>query len=221
METPRISLGRMQNPVRGFLHGGAALLAATVGLPLLVIRANSGVTLAGGLVFGIALVALYLTSALYHAIPWGEVWKKRMRRLDHSMIFVLIIGTFTPVALVGLEGKVRIIALVAGWTIAIVGIVHQMLTKTPGMALSIALKATLGWLAVLVIYPLAQSLGMFPVVLLGIGGAVYTVGMVFLVTERPRLWPRVFSYHEVFHILTIVASSFHFVVAYRYLMTAA
>ncbi|GBE23982.1 hemolysin-III related [bacterium BMS3Bbin02] len=87
--------------------------------------------------------------------------------------------------------------------------------------MSIALKATLGWLSVLVMIPLAHTLGITPIILLGIGGAVYTGGMVLLVTERPRLWPRVFSYHEVFHILTIVASVFHFVVAYRYLMPAA
>jgi hemolysin III len=211
----------MQNPVRGFLHGGAALLAAAVGIPLLMMRASSGATIVGGLVFGLALVALYVTSALYHAIPWGTVWKKRMRRLDHSMIFILIVGTFTPVALVGLDGTTRLVALAVGWTIAVVGIVHQIVTKTPGMGLSIALKATLGWLSVLVMIPLAHSLGIMPVVLLAIGGAVYTVGMVLLVTERPRLWPRVFSYHEVFHVLTIVASAFHYAVAYRYLMPAA
>jgi hemolysin III len=171
-------------------------------------------------VFGLALVALYVTSALYHTIPWGTVWKKRMRRLDHSMIFILIVGTFTPVALVGLDGTTRLVALAVGWTIAVIGIVHQIVTKKPGMGLSIALKATLGWLSVLVMIPLAHSLGIVPVVLLAIGGAVYTVGMVLLVTERPRLWPRVFSYHEVFHVLTIVASAFHYAVAYRYLMTA-
>ncbi len=221
MDLPRISLGRMQNPVRGFLHGGAALIAAALGIPLLLMRASSATALIGGLVFGLALVALYVTSALYHTIPWGTVWKRRMRRLDHSMIFVLIVGTFTPVALVGLDGTVRLVALAIGWTIAVVGIVHQIMTKTPGMALSIALKATLGWLSVLVMIPLAHTLGVMPVVLLAIGGAVYTVGMVLLVTERPRLWPRVFSYHELFHVLTIVASTFHFVVAYRYLMVAS
>lgn len=221
MDLYRVSLGRMQNPVRGFLHGGAALVAAAIGIPLLLTKASSGTALAGGLVFGLALVALYVTSALYHAIPWGEVWKRRMRRLDHSMIFILIIGTFTPVALVGLEGTTRLVALVVGWTIAVIGIVHQIVTRTPGEAFSIVLKATLGWLSVLVMIPLAHSLGIMPIVLLGIGGAVYTGGMVLLVTERPRLWPRVFSYHEVFHILTIVASVFHFVVAYRYLMPAA
>lgn len=94
----RITLGRMQNPVRGGLHGAAAL-ASIVGLVNLIVRTADNLPSMWSMVFfGVSLIALYTTSSLYHSVPWNGTWKNRMQRLDHSMIFVLIAGSFTPIA---------------------------------------------------------------------------------------------------------------------------
>lgn len=103
MQAPRWTLGKMQNPVRGFLHGAAAV-AAVAGTVFLVVRAPSWGLRIGVIVFGVALVSLYTTSSLYHAVPWRETWKKRMQRLDHSMVLVLIAGTYTPVVIATFDG---------------------------------------------------------------------------------------------------------------------
>ncbi len=100
----RLTLGKMQNPIRGFLHGGAAV-ATVVGLVFLIIRAwGSAAALVGALVFGLALLVMYTVSSLYHSIPWGKTWKTRLQRVDHSMIYLVVAGTFTPVAIAVLDG---------------------------------------------------------------------------------------------------------------------
>lgn len=214
----RARLGKMTNPVRGFLHGTAAV-ASVVGATLLTVLAKGG---AGNrvslLVFGTSLVSLYTVSSLYHSIPWGPVWKARMRRLDHTMIYVLIAGTFTPIAWIALDGWLRVATLAVQWSIVAVGGAQKAFFPSESRALSVALQTGQGWLALLLLWPLARSLPWTALVMLGAGGILYTVGMVILVTNRPRLWPRVFSYHEVFHILVIAGSSVHFAVIARYLV---
>lgn len=220
LHLPRLTLGKMQNPVRGFLHGTAALVAIAGGI-WLVASAEAPTAVVAATVFALGLVALFSTSSLYHSFPWQEKWKARMQRLDHSMIFVLIAATWTPMALLGLDGWLRWVALVGAWLIALVGIGQQAFFPRENKVFGVVLMTTLGWLAVLVVFPLAQRAGLAPVIWLGIGGAAYTIGLVFLATERPRLWPRIFSYHEVFHILVVVGSVAHFVATKAYLLPLA
>jgi hemolysin III len=217
----RLRLGKMTNPVRGFLHGTAAV-ASVAGAALLPVLAGGG---AGNrislLVFGVSLVTLYTVSSLYHSIPWGPVWKARMRRLDHTMIYILIAGTFTPIAWIALEGWLRVATLVTQWTIAAVGTLHKVFFPRVSRSLSVVLQTVQGWLALFLLWPLARTLPWTALLMLGLGGVFYTVGMVFLVTNRPRLWPRVFSYHEVFHLLVVAGSGVHFAVVARYLVSFA
>jgi len=210
----------MQNPVRGFLHGSAAVLAVA-GSCALVVR---GASLSGRIalaVYGLGLVALYTTSSLYHSIPWRETWKKRMQRLDHAMIFVLIAATFTPIGAIVLDGWIRIASLGIAWLIALSGVGHHMFIRNQRFHLSIGLMVTLGWLSVPLMVPLANRAGLALVVFVAAGGILYTVGMVFVVTQRPRLWPTVFSSHELFHVLVIAASALHFVAVWRYVVPIA
>ena len=214
----RLRLGRMTNPVRGFLHGAAAL-ASMVGATLLTVHADGGVSnRISLLVFGVSLVTLYTVSSLYHSIPWGPAWKARMRRLDHTMIYVLVAGTFTPIAWIALGGWLRWATLGTQWGIVVVGAAQKAFFPDLSRSLSVALQTTQGWLALLLLWPLARALPWTALLMLWIGGIFYTVGMVFLVTNRPRLWPTVFSYHEVFHILVVAGSSLHFAVVARYLV---
>ena len=220
LPVPRWTLGRMQNPVRGFLHGSAAA-AGFVGTIFLLFHAPNWPVRAAVLVFGLAMMALYTTSSLYHSIPWRERWKKRMQRMDHSMIYVLIAGTYTPVAAIVLDPPWNWIVLTMVWGITIGGVVQKgLFPKVPGW-ISVMMSTILGWLGVFFFWPMIQRLGWLPVGIVLAGGLLYTVGMVFLVTNRPRLWPRVFSYHEVFHIMVVSATSLHFLVIWRYVVPLA
>ena len=217
----RVRLGKMTNPVRGFLHGTAAVVFL-IGAALITVLARGGPGVRVSLlVFGVSLVSLYTASCLYHSIPWGPVWKARMRRLDHTMIYVLVAGTFTPIAWIALDGWLRVATLATQWAIVAVGALQKAFFPSVSRSLSVALQTTQGWLAVFLLWPLARTLPWTALFLLMLGGLCYTVGMVFLVTNRPRLWPTVFSYHEVFHILVIAGSSLHFAVVARYLVRFA
>ena len=200
----------MQNPIRGFLHGGAAI-ASLIGLIVLIINtwdiANARL---GALIFGLSLILMYTTSSLYHSIPWSGVWKIRMQRLDHSMIFLVVAGTFTPIAIASLEGANLAIALGSVWGLAALGIVLK--TVLPGTAtwLSVTIQLAMGWSAVFWTPEFYRQLGAGAVILLALGGLCYTVGVVVFLSKRPRLFPRIFSYHELFHVLVITASTLHF-----------
>ena len=216
----RLKLGKMQHPVRGFLHGSAAVAALIGGIALVFHVPTVGGKIAAA-VFGLGMVALYTTSSLYHSVPWRELWHGRMQRLDHSMIFVLIAGTYTPIAWIALEGGLRVATLAVVWGIAAVGIGQQVFFHRANSSFAIALMTTMGWLSLFIMIPLARRAGFVAVALLALGGILYTVGMVFLVTNRPKLWPRVFSYHELFHVMVVAATSMHFVVTWRYVAPLA
>jgi hemolysin III len=207
----------MQNPVRGFLHGGAALASAVGAGALWARGAGGGSGRLALLTFGVSLVALYTTSSLYHSVPWPMAWKRRMQRLDHSMIYVLIAGTSTPMAVIALDGWLRWAAFGASWGIAALGIAQKAFWPGLPDRFSIAAQAAQGWLALPLFVPLADRLPA-PALALALGGGVlYSVGMVLLVTERPRLWPRVFSHHELFHVLVVAGSAAHYAMTLRYL----
>jgi hemolysin III len=179
----------MTHPVRGLLHGSAAVVALVGAIILFAIAPGDGWRRITFLVFGLSLVGLFTVSSLYHSIPWREAHKQRMQRLDHVMIYVLIAGTFTPLAAIVLDGWIRVMTL-----------------------------TTQGWLGLLLLWPLSSRLPWTALALIGLGGLFYTVGMVLLVTNRPRLWPRTFSYHEVFHILVVAAASLHFAAISGYVL---
>jgi len=214
----RWSLGKMQNPVRGFLHGTAAVVSL-VGTVLLLMRASGWAGRIAALVFGVGLLGLYTTSSLYHSIPWREAWKRRMQRLDHSMIFVLIAATYTPIVVVILDGWWSWVVLVTVWGIALVGILNRLFSSMERHTFSFALMVILGWISIPIMFPLAARAGTAAVILMAVGGVLYTVGMVFKVTSWPRLWPRVFSAHELFHVFVVAASAVHWTATYRYVLS--
>ncbi len=210
----------MQNPVRGFLHGSAALVAV-VGTIFLVVKTMSLPGRVAMIVYGLGLLGLYTTSSLYHAVPWRESWKLRMRRLDHAMIFVLIAATFTPIGAIVLDGWIRVLSLSIAWGTALIGFTHHMFVRNQRFHLSIGMMVTLGWLSVPLMFPLARRAGVALVILVALGGIIYTVGMVIVVTQRPRLWPRVFSSHELFHVFVVTASALHFAAILRFVAPLA
>ena len=219
MSDQRWTLGKMQNPVRGFLHGASAVVAV-FGTIFLAWQSPGWGIRTGAIIFGLAMVALYSTSSLYHAIPWRMKWKQRMQRLDHSMILVLIAGTYTPIAIATLDGPSMWTVLVLVWGTVIVGAIQHSLFPREQQTFSMILAMSMGWLGVFIAWNFNQELGLLASALALIGGLIYSVGMVLLITNRPRLWPKVFSYHEVFHVMVVAATSVHFVMVWRYVLPA-
>lgn len=216
----RLTLGRMQNPVRGFLHGSAAL-ASIVGLGFMLARAWSRPSaVLGAVIFGGALLVMYTVSSLYHSIPWSESWKSRLQRVDHAMIYLLVAGTFTPIAIASLDGTGLALSLTLIWTLALTGIGLKAFLPDLKTWLSITIQLIMGWLAVVWMPQILSQLGLAAVLLIALGGVSYTVGVVVFATQRPKLFPRVFSHHEVFHLLVVTGSSLHFAAILIYAIPA-
>lgn len=210
----------MQNPIRGFLHGSAAL-AAVGGLALLLDRAwGRGTAVTGAIVFGGALLVMYTISSLYHSVPWSSKWKMRLQKVDHSMIFLVVAGTFTPIAIASLEGAALVIGLGLAWGIAATGILLKALIPEVRTGLSVTLQMIMGWSALVWMPWVWEELGASAVILIALGGACYTAGTVIFTAKRPRLFPRTFSYHELFHVLVIAGSAFHFFAIFLYAIPA-
>lgn len=213
----RAQLGRMLNPVRGIIDATGAVLALIAAGVLFAAGAGDLPRQLSLLVYGLTMVSLYTVSCLYHSVPWRAAWKARMQRLDHSMIYLLIAGSYTPIAAIVLDGWWRVATLAVVWAITVFGIVQKFVFPHVTSALAVALTTTQGWLAVFLLVPLARALPWQALALTLAGGVLYTVGMVFLVTGRPRLWPRVFSYHEAMHVLVIAGSACHVLMTVRYI----
>jgi hemolysin III len=123
----------------------------------------------------------------------------------------VVAGTYTPFAAVALEGAWRSASLTAVWTAATVGIILKFAQKQVRLGLSVTIQSVMGWAAVIPMWQIGNRLGVSAVILIAIGGLLYTVGMVFMLTGRPQLFPRVFSSHELFHVMVVAASAVHFV----------
>jgi len=196
--------------LRGVSHEIAAGLALA-GALVLAVLAPSGPARAGAAVYGASLVALFTVSAAYHRPSWPPRARLFMRRLDHSAIFVLIAGTYTPLCLL-LGGQAGHALLAAVWGGALVGVVQSVAWPRAPKPLVAGLAVLLGWAAVPLLPALRGTLGMGGLLLLGAGGALYTLGAVIYATGKPDPFPRVFGYHEVFHALVIAAAAMHFAV---------
>lgn len=164
-------------------------------------------------VYALSVAALFGTSALYHRIDWRTIGARRwMRRLDHTMIFVLIAGSYTPFGLLVLHGPVAVVTVVAAWSAALAGAVFKLVwIDAPGW-LGATIYILIGWISVIALPELVHRLGIAPVLALALGGILYSVGGVIYAKKRPDPVPRVFGYHELFHLLVIAAAALQYAV---------
>jgi len=178
---------------------------------VLILRASNGTSLAAAIVYAISLIALFGASAMYHRGNWSPAVVPRLRRLDHSMIFVLIAGTYTPFCLLALPSPWSWIFLGIAWAGAVGGITLKLLQIDGYKRTSGALYIALGWIIVFA-SPLMISRLTGPVMALVVaGGVLYTVGAVVLARNRPNPSPRWFGYHEVWHSFTVAAGACHYI----------
>ncbi len=207
-----------QRPLlRGYFHLGAAI-ASGVGLIGLLLLAHSPRAYVGGAVFALSLVLLYSVSATYHIVHWGRRMSGVLKRLDHSMIFVVIAGGYTPFCLIVLRGAWGISLLAVVWSLAAAGIALKVAWPNPPRWLGVGLYLATGWIALVAVGQFASWFTLFPALLLVGGGVLYSTGAVIYALRRPNPFPRVFGYHEVFHVLVIGGSVMHYALVAGYLM---
>jgi len=195
--------------LRGWLHLGMAPVVLLAGLALMVLTPTV-VGRIGVAVYLVAAMQLFGTSAAYHRGEWAPRWYAVLRRLDHANIFAFIAGTYTPLALMLLDAAQATLLLVLIWSVALAGITFKMLWMSAPRWLYTALYLAMGWLAVGWIGQFWVAGGPAVVLLIGLGGLVYTAGAVVYANKRPDPSPTWFGYHEVFHACTIVAALCHF-----------
>ena len=200
---------RQRPLLRGMFHLYAAI-AAVAGAAVLLLVADSARAYVGGAIFAASLVLLYGTSAAYHRITWTPTMRGLMKRLDYSMIFVLIAGTYTPFCLLVLNNAWGITMLSVIWGAAGAGVLVRVAWPTAPKWLAVSLYVIVGWLALIPAWELAASFTARPLVLLVLGGVLYTLGGVVYAIRKPNPWPRVLGYHEIFHLLVVIGSALHY-----------
>ena len=204
-------LGAALKPrLRGVLHEMAFAISLVTGT-ILICLADGARARTSASIYATSVVLLFGTSAAYHRGTWGPRMHAVMARLDHSMIFVLIAGTYTPFALLLLDGTERWAAFSLVWGGAAVGVLLRNTVRRPARWLFTGLYLALGWVALAFLPELLHRGGVAVLVLLLVGGALYSVGAVVYGTRRPDPSPTWFGFHEVFHALTLVAFATHYV----------
>ncbi|HYO64792.1 MAG TPA: hemolysin III family protein, partial [Archangium sp.] len=161
--------------------------------------------------FAFSLVTLFTVSATYHRVNWSAPARAWMRRMDHASIFILIAGTYTPVALIGLPEAIGNSLLRAIWAGALLGVLQSLFWVNAPKAITAALAVGVGWTLVPYMGEAYRSLGARQLALILAGGVAYTAGALAYASKRPNPRPGVFGYHEVFHALTIVGAVLHFI----------
>lgn len=197
--------------MRGVIHQHSAWVAA-IAVIVLVSLPQLGYVRAGTAIYGLTIIGLFGVSATYHRINWVSLRARQlMKRADHSMIFVFIAGTYTPLCLVTLSGDKRVFFLFLVWIGALGGVITSTIVPNAPRWVTVPLYIALGWVAVFLMPDIAHLAGVTSLVLLFAGGLFYSFGAVCYATRKPNLRPATFGYHEVFHTCTVVAAICHYV----------
>ena len=217
----------LREPVNALTHSIGALISVFGLVVLLIVAISNGSArqIVAFSIFGGSLVAMYSVSALYHSFSLSERGLAHLRRLDHMMIYVLIAGTYTPVCLLLLPGRLGLILLIAVWSLAAVGTVQKIFWMNAPTWLSTALYLGMGWIAVLIVRPLLAAAPTAFFLWLIAGGLFYSLGAVVFATEWPKkttaAGTRMFASHEVWHLFVMAGSLSHYWAILTYASKAA
>jgi hemolysin III len=204
-------LNQIKPRLRGVSHEYAFFVSVGCGVAL-ILAASGGRARVAAAIYATAVSALLGTSALYHRVTWRPRARRWMKRLDHSMIFVLIAGTYTPVALIALRGQLATVILIVVWAGAFGGVVFKLAWIDAPKWLFALVYLALGWVSVAIVGELPAAIGWLGLAGLAAGGLLYTAGAIVYASGRPDPSPRVFGYHEVFHALVLAAATLHYAV---------
>src|SRR4051812_45751603 len=211
-DTARELAASVKPRLRGWLHAGTFPLALAAGTVLSVL-APGGAPKVGAIVFTVTAALLFGTSAVYHRGHWSARMSGVLKRLDHSNIFLIIAGTYTPFALSLLPPDQARQLLLIVWSGAIGGVLFRVFWVNAPRWLYTPIYVALGWVAVFYFGPLLHFGGPAVVILMTVGGVLYTLGAVVYGTKRPNPSPRWFGFHEIFHAFTVLAFGAHYVAA--------
>ena len=195
--------------LRGVFHLYGSVAFAVLGAAL-VAATSGGRERFAAAAFGACLVLTFGVSALYHRVDWRPSARRVMRRLDHASIYLLIAGTYTPYGLLVLSGAWQFSILGVVWIGAAVAIVQQVFWLDAPRWVPVAAGLVLGWVGVLALPQIVEASGLSGTFLVAAGGVFYTLGAVVYAVKRPDLRPAVFGFHELFHVLTVLAASCQF-----------
>jgi hemolysin III len=199
---------------RGWIHVYSAVVAFIAGAALVSVSWSLAGTRAGlaTLLYTFTIVAMFTVSGTYHRVNWkSETARKWMKRADHSMIFIFIAGSYTPFAALALPSDQGAVLLWIVWSAAFAGVLLKMLWPSSPSWVGVPLYIALGWVAVWFLVPIMEGAGVAALVLLIVGGALYSIGGVLYALKWPNPWPRTFGHHEFFHACTAVAAICHYI----------
>lgn len=205
-------LSKFREPVSGFTH----LFGAFVSFVGLFVLINSGVQSENSwktytfLIFGVSLILLYSASSIYHLVVASPKAIKVLQRIDHSMIYILIAGSYTPICLISLRNKMGIPLFIAIWSLAFVGILIKNFWFNAPRWLSTGFYILMGWLVVIAIYPLSSALPLAALIWLVSGGIMYTIGGLIYALKWPKITNKYFGFHEIFHLFVLAGSFCHY-----------
>ena len=195
---------RVKPRLRGVFHQWAFVLAIPLGI-LLVLEAGTTRARVAAAVFAISVVTMFGASALYHRPNWTPSRRAWLRRLDHAGIYCLIAGTYTPVGLLVLHGAWQKVVLAIVWAGSGVAIFIRLFWIAAPKWIEVAVAISLGWVGVVALPEIVSGAGLACMLLILAGGIAYSVGAVVYALKRPDPYPATFGYHEIFHLLIVVA----------------
>jgi hemolysin III len=205
--------------LRGVFHQWAFVLAVPLGV-VLVLEAETARARVGATVFAASVVMMFGASALYHRPTWTPRWRAWLRRLDHAGIYCLIAGTYTPVGLLVLHGAWQTVVLAIVWTGCGVAILIRLFWIDAPKWIEVVLAISLGWVGVVAMPEIVWNAGLACMLLILGGGIAYSVGAVIYGLKRPDPFPTVFGYHEIFHLLIVIAVALQYSAIAFYVLPA-
>ncbi|WP_195923251.1 PAQR family membrane homeostasis protein TrhA [Clostridium tepidum] len=211
---------KFREPLSGLTHLFGAIMSI-VGLIILInfsIFQNSPLHVAVFSIFGASLILLYSASSIYHLVTASKKSIKILRRIDHSMIYILIAGSYIPVCLLALKGTFGLIMLTIIWVLAIIGILVKNFWFYAPRWISTSFYLIMGWLIIFAIFPLSKILSTGDLFWLITGGIAYSIGAIIYGTKKPKIFSKYFTFHDIFHIFVLLGSLCHFIHMANYII---
>jgi hemolysin III len=211
------AISKFRDPVSGLIHLFSAVLALAGLIVLLIHTQGQGLKQFSMAVYGLSLVTLFSASTIYHLAKPAEKTLLKLRKFDHSAIYILIAGSYTPICIAFFNGFLRWGFLALIWAIALAGVIVKLFIINTPRWVTAGIYLIMGWMAVLVIKPMLQSMPAAALWWMLAGGLTYSIGAVIYITKKLDFLPGVFGFHEVWHVFVSLAALCHFIMIYQYI----